>query len=88
MLSPHSKGGHLDNLAVSPDAQGSGIANQLVLTLLRAVRDDGPAMVTLTTRIPSFFSRYGFQSCGVLADGSTAMIILLDENSAYDLLSQ
>ena len=77
MLSPHSKGGHLDNLAVAPSARGQGIGQQLVQTLLQAVGQEGPAMVSLTTRIPAFFSPFGFQPCGQLADGSTAMLILL-----------
>ena len=77
MLSPHSKGGHLDNLAVATSARTQGIGQQLVQALLQAVGQDGPAMVSLTTRIPRFFSPFGFQPCGQLADGSTAMLILL-----------
>jgi len=77
MLSPHSKGGHLDNLAVAPRARGRGIGKQLVQALLQAMGQDAPAMVSLTTRIPSFFSPLGFQPCGQLADESTAMLILL-----------
>jgi predicted N-acetyltransferase YhbS len=77
MLSPHSKGGHLDNLAVALSARGRGIGQQLVQALLQAVGQEGPGMVSLTTRIPSFFSPFGFQPCGHLADGSTAMLILL-----------
>jgi len=77
MLSPPSKGGHLDNLAVAPSARGRGIVQQLVQALLQAVGQDGPVMVSLTTRIPSFFTTFGFQPCGHLADGSTAMLILL-----------
>ncbi len=77
MLSPHSKGGHLDNLAVAPTARGRGIGQQLVQALLQAVDKEGQAMVSLTTRIPSFFSDFGFQHCGQLADGSNAMLILL-----------
>jgi ribosomal protein S18 acetylase RimI-like enzyme len=77
MLSPHSKGGHLDNLAVAPSARGRGIGQQLVQALLQAVGQEGPAMVSLTTRIPSFFCPFGFQPCGQLDDGSTAMLILL-----------
>lgn len=82
MLSPHSKGGHLENLAVDPAVRGHGIAQQLVEELLRATAQAGPAMVTLTTRIPGFFCRFGFQPCGVLADGSTAMLILLPAAAA------
>jgi ribosomal protein S18 acetylase RimI-like enzyme len=77
MLSPHSKGGHLDNLAVAPSARGRGIGQQLVQALLEAVAQEGAAMVSLTTRIPSFFAPFGFTACGQLADGSTAMLILL-----------
>ena len=77
MLSPHSKGGHLENLAVAPSARGRGIAQQLVQALLQTVEQDGSALVSLTTRIPRFFSPFGFQPSGHLADGSTAMLILL-----------
>lgn len=77
MLSPHSKGGHLDNLAVAPSVRGRGIGQQLLQALLQAVTQEGPAMVSLTTRIPRFFSPFGFQTCGQLADGSTAMTLLL-----------
>ena len=69
MLSPHSKGGHLENLAVAPCARGRGIGRQLVQALLQSVGREGPAMVSLTTRIPRFFSTFGFQPCGQLADG-------------------
>ena len=77
MLSPHSKGGHLENLAVDPSARGLGIARKLVQVLLHYVSQDGPGMVSLTTRIPSFFSPFGFQSCGQLDDCSTAMLIFV-----------
>ena len=77
MLSPHSKGGHLENLAVSPSMRGSGIGHRLVCSLLDALRTEGPGIVTLTTRIPSFFSRHGFHPCGTLSDGSITMIIHL-----------
>jgi ribosomal protein S18 acetylase RimI-like enzyme len=77
MLSPHSKGGHLENLAVTPKARGMGVGQALVQRLLEDVAvENGPAMVSLTTRIPTFFVPLGFQGCGHLADGSTAMLIL------------
>ena len=79
MLSPHSKGGHLENLAVEPGARGRGIGKKLVQTLLEEVGRDGPALVSLTTRIPHFFSRFGFKPYGQLVDGSTAMLILLPQ---------
>ncbi len=85
MLSPHSKGGHLDNLAVAPSARGRGIGQQLVQALLQAVGQEGPAMVSLTTRIPSFFAPFGFQPCGQLADGSTAMLIVLPNPAVSEL---
>jgi len=77
MLSPHSKGGHLDNLAVAPHARGKGIGQNLVQALLQAVSNEGPALVSLTTRIPSFFSPFGFQPSGKLADGAVVMLIIL-----------
>jgi len=77
MLSPHSKGGHLENLAVVPAARGRGYGRLLVQTVLAHVGASGPGMVSLTTRIPSYFELFGFQPCGQLADGSTAMMTLL-----------
>lgn len=85
MLSPHSKGGHLDNLAVAPSARGRGIGQQLVQTLLQAVCEEGPSMVSLTTRIPGFFEPFGFQPCGQLADGSTAMLTVLPNLAVSEL---
>ncbi len=79
MLSPHSKGGHLDNLAVAPQARGRGVGQALVQRLLSDIAATGPVMVSLTTRIPEFFAPFGFLSCGELADGSTAMLTLLPQ---------
>lgn len=79
MLSPHSKGGHLDNLAVAPQVRGQGVGQALVQRLLADTAATGPAMVSLTTRIPEFFEPLGFQPCGHLADGSTAMLLLLPQ---------
>jgi len=84
MLSPHSKGGHLDNLVVAPSARGLGIGQQLVQTLLHAVGQEAPSIVSLTTRIPAFFAPFGFQPCGQLADGSTAMLLLLPGPAVSD----
>ena len=36
MLSPHSKGGHLENLAVTPGARGHGVGQALVQRLVLA----------------------------------------------------
>ena len=80
MLSPYSKGGHLDNLAVAPAARSKGIGRALVQRLLNECAANGPAMISLTTRIPLFFSSLGFQPAGALADGSLAMLQLLPSN--------
>ena len=77
MLSPHSKGGHLENLAVAPAARGQGVARALVKRLLIDSSVDYPAMISLTTRIPDFFSALGFQVVGPMDDASIAMIQLL-----------
>ena len=77
MLSPHSKGGHLDNLAVVPAARGQGVGRALVQRLLADSAVDAPAMISLTTRIPAFFSALGFQVLGPLGDDSIAMVQLL-----------
>jgi predicted N-acetyltransferase YhbS len=79
MLCPHSKGGHLDNLAVAPQARGQGMGLALVERLIADTSLAGPGMVSLTTRIPQFFEPLGFQHCGQLADGSTAMMVLLPQ---------
>ena len=84
MLSPHSKGGHLDNLAVAPSARGLGIGQKLVHALLQSAAKEEAAMVSLTTRIPSFFSSLGFMPCGQLADGSIAMLLLLPGPAVSD----
>ena len=86
MLSPHSKGGHLDNLAVAPEARGQGVGQALVQRLLADTAGSTPAMVSLTTRIPEFFEPLGFQPCGYLNDGSTAMLVLLPRPIAHPAL--
>jgi hypothetical protein len=45
-------------------------------------------MVSLTTRIPRFFSTFGFQPYGQLAAGSTAMLIFLPGPAASKSLTQ
>ena len=77
MLSPHSKGGHLDNLAVVPSARGQGVGRALVQRLLADSAVDAPVMISLTTRIPKFFSALGFQVVGPMDDASIAMVQLL-----------
>jgi len=77
MLSPHSKGGHLENLAVLPSAQGRGIGRKLVHTLLSDISGEGPAMISLTTRIPHYFQAFGFNTCSNLGDRAAAMLVIL-----------
>ena len=77
MLSPHSKGGHLDNLAVVPSARGQGVGRALVQRLLADSAVDASVMISLTTRIPKFFSALGFQVVGPMGDASIAMVQLL-----------
>lgn len=66
----HSKGGHLENLAVDPDCRGLGLADRLVETLIR----DNPEVITLTTRLPKYFERFGFTAAEHLEDESVFMI--------------
>lgn len=88
MLSPHRKGGHLENLALAPNARGRGIGQQLVQVLLQTVGHEGPCDGQPHPRIPRFFSPFGFQPCGQLADGSIAMLILLPVPAISDPLAQ
>lgn len=69
MLIPTSKGGTLETLAVHPRVQGNGLGAGLVWALL----EDVNGVISLTTRIPGFFERFGFQRCGTLSDGSHFM---------------
>lgn len=78
MLSPHSEGGHLDNMAVAPKARSQGVGQALAQHLLADGASKGPAMMRLTTRIQEFLEALGFQGCGhQLAVGSTAMVAFL-----------
>jgi N-acetylglutamate synthase-like GNAT family acetyltransferase len=67
--SRYSKGGNLENLAIDPDYRGLGLSKCFLDAFLR----DNPGVVTLTTRLPDFFVKQGFQSGGMLQDGSTFM---------------
>ena len=76
MLSPHSKGGHLENLSVLSDYRSQGIAQYLVRSLINDVSSDSSKVITLTTRIPSFFEKFGFTSFATLNDDSVCMSLL------------
>ena len=66
----HSKGGHLESLAIDPDYRGLGLADRLVETLVR----DNPGVISLTTRIPAYFERLGFRAVEPLTDQSVFMV--------------
>ena len=66
----HSKGGHLESLAVDPAYRGLGLADCLVQVLL----SDNTGVISLTTRIQAYFERFGFTSIRDLEDGSIFMI--------------
>lgn len=66
----HSKGGHLESLAIDPEYRGLGLANRLVETLIQ----DNPGAITLTTRIPEFFARHDFRDVQMMPDGSLFMV--------------
>lgn len=77
MLSPHSKGGHLENLAVDPRYRGQGIAKELVKKLIDSMDETSSFLISLTTRIPRFFEPFGFTEYNrPLKDGSTVMIFV------------
>lgn len=76
MMSPYSKGGHLENLAVTKEARGHGVAASLVKSVINHVISTQGEIITLTTRIPNFFSAFGFLKCNDLSDGSVVMIYL------------
>ena len=72
--SRHSKGGHLENLTVDPEYQRSGPGGLLVNVLI----SDNPGVVTLTTRIPEYFERFGFIGKQALDDGSIFMYLITE----------
>lgn len=76
MLSHHSKGGHLENLAVAPDMRGQGIGTQLIKKLIEDTSSSTPCLITLTTRIPDYFQKFGFKAISKLSDSSTAMAFI------------
>ena len=71
-LAPNSKGGTLETLAVDPGYRGQGVAQALIRSLIVAT----PGLISLTTRIPDFFQRQGFETVRTLPDASVFMIHL------------
>ena len=66
----HSKGGHLESLAVDPEYRGAGLGEKLVEALVA----DHSGVISLTTRIPGFFKRFGFREVEALPDDSLFMV--------------
>jgi len=62
---------------VDPDYQGLGLglADRLVETLV----GDNPGAISLTTRIPAFFARHGFEAIRTMPDQSLYMVRLSPE---------
>ncbi len=59
----HLYGPHLAevrSIVVKPEAQGQGVAGQLLAALLEESEEHQIGCVCLFTRIPEFFSRHGF----------------------------
>ena len=69
-LIPNSKGGTLETLAVSPSCQRRGVGRDLIDALL----EETTGVVSLTTRIPIYFGRFGFREVDRLAYGSIFML--------------
>ena len=79
-LSPNSKGGTLETLAVHPDFRGQSIGNKLCSRLLL----ESQGVIQLTTRIPDFFSKFGFSVIKELPDKSMYMVRFNTYKNDYD----
>jgi len=66
---PNSKGGTLECMAIDPELWGHGAGRALV----DAVVNDFGGFLTLTTRVPEFYEKAGFNRITSFKDGSTAM---------------
>jgi ribosomal protein S18 acetylase RimI-like enzyme len=65
--------GHLRGMAVNPDWQGQGLADQLLGAAENALREAGCARITLDTTAPlrraiRFYERHGFHPSGKVID--------------------
>ncbi|OHY34530.1 MULTISPECIES: GNAT family N-acetyltransferase [Cylindrospermopsis] len=69
-LAINSKGGTLESLAVHPDFRNQNLGSQLVNTLLK----ENKGVIQITTRIPKFFEKLGFEYVKTLPDQSHYMI--------------
>jgi len=66
----NSKGGTLEALAVHPDFRNIGVAKKLIRLLI----EENYGVIQITTRIPSFFQKFGFREILNLPDKSCFMI--------------
>ncbi|MDE3135457.1 MAG: GNAT family N-acetyltransferase [Acidobacteriota bacterium] len=71
MVSPEE--GHLRGMAVVPEWQGSGVAERLLLSAERELRDAGCSLISLDTTEPlkraiRFYGKHGFHASGKVAD--------------------
>ncbi|MCZ2203212.1 MAG: GNAT family N-acetyltransferase [Cylindrospermopsis raciborskii PAMP2012] len=71
-LVPNSKGGTLESLAVNPQFRNQNLGSRLVNTLL----EENKGVIQITTRIPQFFRKLGFEYIQILPDQSHYMINL------------
>jgi N-acetylglutamate synthase-like GNAT family acetyltransferase len=69
-LCPNSKGGTLETLAVHPDFQGLRVGSKIVEEILK----NHLGLIQITTRVPIFFEKLGFEPVFTLPDGSHFMI--------------
>ena len=79
-LSPNSKGGTLETLAVHPNFRGQSIGNKLCSRLLL----ENQGVIQLTTRIPKFFGKLGFSGVKELPDKSMYMVRFNTDKNDYD----
>jgi ribosomal protein S18 acetylase RimI-like enzyme len=66
----NSKGGYLESLCVDPAFRNKSIASKLVQNLIQS----NSGIIALTTRIQSFFEKFGFEKVKELPDGSIYMV--------------
>ncbi|MCF8038378.1 MAG: GNAT family N-acetyltransferase [Desulfohalobiaceae bacterium] len=78
----NSKDANLENIAIDPDFRGSGLGGFLLDSFIW----DNSGIIILTTRIPEFFSKYGFKMCTQLSDESNFIRVL--QSSIYLQLNQ
>ncbi len=76
MFIPHSKGGHIENLAVLSTYQGNRIGSCLVNSILHSLPPDQHYVITATSRAALFYESLGFSQYSTLDDGSSIFIMM------------